>query len=361
MEAASKLQRLLEPVELCCNRLQMIINTQKTYLIANEIPSRGATVKFCGTCYYPSTRIRYLGMTLESFDDGGYLRANLTELKRDVRRRVSLLRRVSRFCTTNVMSTLTKAFILGKINYVLPVVGNEDPKVRRHIEVAINEAMRLDTGAFPSTPIPLLHIRSGFPDSEALFRYAAGSLWKKIQFGSSVLGKIYNNWDGRHDGLTPLGRVWAFEEAWNNYVTADLQLEEYKICPDVQATEDQLESLYNCKFSIAANKAEAMDLHLNRRLITEADDYQVWTDGGHIGHRGSCGAIIADGDGTVQEILGGSMFPILSSYQAEHRGIVIGLEGLKKCEQLKGAKATLFCDNREILQHLHTAKHARER
>ena len=186
MEAASKLQRLLKPVEIWCNRLQMIINTQKTYLIANEIPSRGATVKFCGTCYYPSTRIRYLGMTLESFDDGGYLRANLTELKRDVRRRVSLLRRVSRFCTTNVMSTLTKAFILGKINYVLPVVGNEDPEVRRQIEVAINEAMRLDTGAFPSTPIPLLHIRSGFPDSEALFRYAAGSLWKKIQFGSSL-------------------------------------------------------------------------------------------------------------------------------------------------------------------------------
>ena len=148
----------------------------------------------------------------------------------------------------------------------------------------------------------------------------------------------------------------GFEEAWNNYVTAGLQLEEYNICPDVPATRDQIESLYNCKFSIAANKAEVLGLHLNLRLVSEADDYQVWTDGGHIGHRGSCGAIIADGDGTVQEILGGSMFPILSSYQAEHRGIVIGLEGLKKCAQLKGAKATLFCDNKGILQHLYTVK-----
>ena len=50
------------------------------------------------------------------------------------------------------------------------------------------------------------------------------------------------------------------------------------------------------------------------------------------------------------------MYPVFSSYQAEHRGLLLGMELLLEYADLSDANVALCCDNRGVIQHLCNAR-----
>ena len=171
-----------------------------------------------------------------------------------------------------------KSLIMGKLNFYLPFLGAENKETLEPLTKGLNEALRLITGGFCSTPIPVLHAQSGIPPLSILIKEAAGNLWSALKFRPNCLTEEYDNWEAIGDnGYTPLAALWEFEYELLKYFqprAADgshLPLDEF-----CEVSKKESEALYRCQFhNIHMSKEQAKKLHDQNALPLPYSNHQL--------------------------------------------------------------------------------------
>ena len=191
-ELQMRLQQAADKLTKWCNHNGMKVNQDKTKFIMNKIPLYNTPViRIQGKPYTPTSRLKYLGVEFTSSEMTDVIELDLGRVKSDLIRRTSLVGRVKYLLTSADMMTVAKAIVMGKLNYFLPFLGAESPETLRPLEVGLNQCMRIITGAFPSTPIPLLHSWTGIPPIRTLIKKTAANMFYSMKQYPSILTREY--------------------------------------------------------------------------------------------------------------------------------------------------------------------------
>ena len=268
-KAHTKLKYHATNVERWLERRQMRLNSSKTKFLSNKEPPKIWPIIIQNCHYYPVRTLRYLGVQLYSHPDGPDIGIDLSEVRRDLKRRCSLISRASKWLPTKICKLFAKSIIIGKLNYYLPFLGAECDESLDPLVKGLNSAMRFITGAFITTPIPLLHSRSGIPPIRMLIDKAAGNMWTSLQFHPNGLTDDYEEWAAVGDnGRTPLGSLWKFEYLLKQrYIPVDENDDYHALDGFCMLTRAQSEVLYKCKFhNVDMSRSEAITLFKEGRL-----------------------------------------------------------------------------------------------
>ena len=137
--------------------------------LANEFKLNNTEIE-CKTQY------KYLGLVI---DNSLTWRNHIINLKGECVKRLNLLKHLSHTAWGADSASLTrlyKALILTKIDYGCEAYGSACKSLLKTLEPVQNQAMRIATGAFRSTPIQSLQILSG------LFPCAMHREYRKLQY-----------------------------------------------------------------------------------------------------------------------------------------------------------------------------------
>ena len=207
---------------------------------------------------------------------------DLTNVKPDLKRRCSMLTKASKWLPSKLCLLFGKSIVLGKLNFYLSFLGAESEETLKPLQIGLNEAMRFITGAFRTTPISLLHSKSGIPPLKVLINKAAGSMWTSLHFQPNCLSDDYDNWEAQEsNGITPLGALWKFEhELIHKFYPRREDGWMFDTDGYVKLTIDQSRSLFICKYTNAnLTRKKALELHSKGSLPIPEGDFTVWTDG----------------------------------------------------------------------------------
>ena len=73
---------------------------------------------------------------------------------------------------TSTLATFFRGLIIGKLNYYLPLILTAKEKNYRTLRTAYNCGLRALTGAWCSTPLPVLHAKAMMPHFDELLHNA---------------------------------------------------------------------------------------------------------------------------------------------------------------------------------------------
>ena len=340
-EARLKLQQWANDVEYWLNDHQMLLNSQKSKLLSNKDPIIRKPLVIQNCHYYPVQQLRYLGANLSTSPDGPDINIDLSNVKPDLKRRCAILSKVSKWLPSKMCLLFGKSIILGKLNFYLSFIGAESKETLQPLQIGLNEAMRFITGAFKTTPIPLLHSKSGIPPLQVLINKAAGSMWTSLHFQPNCLSDDYDNWEAQdNNGTTPLGALWKFEyELIHNFYPRRDNGSLFDTDGYTKVTIDQSRSLFSCKFTNTnLTRTKALELHSNGSLYIPQGDYTIWTDGSKKKHHGASGICCVSQLPGSNSTTGISYLPIFSSFEIEVCAIRDGLLHLKDNFDVKGKK-----------------------
>ena len=96
IEAMNALKEKANLVEAWLNENQMKLNERKSKLIVNKLSDEHQFLRLQGCCYFPKSKLRYLGVNIISHENGPDLALDLSEIEPDLKRRCSLLSKASK-------------------------------------------------------------------------------------------------------------------------------------------------------------------------------------------------------------------------------------------------------------------------
>jgi len=353
--AVASLKRKLHRVERWCIRNKVNLNHDKSGWLPNcTDPDLTLQIRLADGRVIPECKeLKYLGVTLTSNASSRVLLFNHQPLVGKLRRLNSLLKRYRGQLSEYQLLRFCNALIQSKLNYFLPLMGMESPQLLHPLEIAWRETLRVITGALRSTPIPLLHHRSGLPPLKELIEEQAGRTWLQAKSAlNNLLRDEYLTWNGVGDGWSPLGAHWRADE----FLTPLIRQTE----APRHLTIRQLDILYKCKFNMASSKTAAMKLYNNHQLIPRDCELQLWTDGSFIETEGGAGWVLSTRD--LIPLTKGSrgLRNVSSSYQCEQYASACGLHLLCKWirkhsnSQIRTSpvRVAVLTDCRSLLQKL---------
>ena len=353
-EARFKLQRLAQNVESWLTDNQMTLNIQKSRLLANKTPFIREPIVIHGCHYFPLKELKYLGINLLTCPDGPDFALELSEVKTDLKRRCAILSKVSRWIPSKLCSLFGKSLVLGKLNFYLAFLGAENKETLRPLEVGLNEALRFITGAFKSTPIPLLHSKSKIPPLGSLIRKAAGNLWISLQFHPTILTRDYEMWEATgNNGITPLGALWEFESHVIQYFQIDPNdNNSLEIDGGAVITKNQSEALHRCHYMHQdLTKEQALQLNRQSLFRIPKGDIAVWTDGSKSNNIGASGVYLVDEVTDENWTVSSPYKPIFSSFEIEVCAMIDGLREIMELG-LSNSRVVLCTDSQSAIKHL---------
>lgn len=368
-EVTAILQEQARQIEDWCQNNMVLINYTKTEFVLtwNDQLTELHKVHLNGKTITAKEEIKYLGVTLKSLNTSThYSRMLLIDLETpagDIIRKCNLLYRLRKLgLDHHGLKLITNSFILGKLRYYLPFLGaeihqnhleypngpNPTKDLLRPLRTALNHVMRTITGAYRSTPIPLLVAATNLLPLEEMIKEAALKMMTRAISTNNIIGLEYRDWthDGSGDGLSPYGIILQNLE---NIISTEI----YSTFP-----ENTRPTLYTriqfsqAKFIIMDTKAEAMVAYLNDTLIPKDTTLQVWTDASYKqNHDIAGGGILIERKGkhpTEHSVL---MKNIHNSYDAERTTI---LEALKRTASRtrRHDKVAILTDSQSNLKHL---------
>ena len=341
-------------VEKWLNENQMRLNEIKSKLLVNKMPAAVPFLKLQGCHYFPQNKLRYLGINLISHEDGPDFAIDLRDVKPDLKRRCSLLYKVSKWIPSHSCLMFAKSIVLGKLNFYLPFLGAENKQTLDPLIKGLNEAMRMITGGFCTTPIPLLHARSGIPPLDILIKHAAGNVWCSLKFQPNCLTKDYESWDASGDnGCSPLSALWEFEY---NYIHQFYPRKEDESLFEVEAsdkvTESQSEALMQCNFNYIDMSKERAECLYDNNQIDLPCNHALWTDGSKRDAYGSTGVVWVTDQHTPPVCISRKYFPIFSSFQVEINAIRDGLDYICSHVPDNYPEINVLTDSQSALKHL---------
>ena len=350
-----KLQDHAYKVEKWLEEHQMLLNSEKTKFLINKDPLLLRPIIVQNHAYFPEQNLRYLGINIRAYRDGPDFGLDLRDVKDDLRRRCSLISRASRWLPTKMCLLFAKSIVLGKLNYYLPFLGAECNQTLDPLVKGLNSAMRFITGAFKSTPIPLLHSRSGIPQLNILIMKAAGNMWNSLMFQPNCLTRDYNLWEANGDnGKSPLGALWHFQY-WLElrYIPRTDAGVLHALDGCCAVSREQSFTLFKCEYyNLDLTKNQAAKGYKEGDMIIPQGDFNLWTDGSKKGIYGASGVVIIDYGAKTAWEYGMKHFPIYSSFQIEARAMRDGLSTLRQYKRTKDCKINIFSDSQSLLKHL---------
>ena len=366
-ELQHKLQEQAVVVGNWIERNKLTLNFKKTRLMLSRGIVDNFRIKFCNETLNQFEKLRYLGVEIVSKQDDNYLRIDFSSVGRDLYRRCSLLSRASSVFGRDTLKMFAQSLIMGKLAYYLPFAGVEASDSLRHLVVGLNRCMRLITGAFPSTPIPLLHASSGIPSLGILIDKFAAGLFSKLYSQDSLLFREYFNWNLTGENLSPLSRVWKFHQYVNKWFAGmGLQFER-NIVESPQLLDKELkQTIWNCEFDVFDSIREFEERFRDPKTfhseICRKYDIIVCSDGSMRSNAspylGSGGFVVADRQGNLRMEFGETYFPVFSSYQTESLAM---RNAIMNCttypENVIGNRICIMTDNQGLLKHLTTLKY----
>ena len=147
--------------------------------------------------------MRYLGIDLVSTENTELIHFDLTELRQDMEKRAQILKYVRCRLDKESLKIFSKGLILGKLQYILPLLGTEHIQTIDPLIKGWNKALRVITGGLPSTPIPLLHAESGLPPLPVLIEQAVGRYFRRLLQNGTLLTDEYLEWIGHGHSEIP--------------------------------------------------------------------------------------------------------------------------------------------------------------
>ena len=358
----NKLQLQANRVEDWINQNDLVLNHKKTKLMLNKGFVQGFCLRLCGTTFYPCERLRYLGADILSKEDDEYLHIDFSKVGADLYRRCSLISRVSSIFSRENIRNFGQAIVMGKLSYYLPFAGSEASDSLRHLEVGLNHCMRLVTGAFISTPVPILHSSSGIPPLSLLIDRFASNMLLKLRTQNSLLSRDYYAWNLLGEGCSPLGRVWKCHQYIQAAVSdfgCSFDDDESVEFPQVPPL-NYWEALYACRFTIFESKKAFFEQHSDvgmfEKEVIQAHDLCLWTDGSLSGDSkclGSGGFVVTAANDEVIMELGETFYPIFSSFQAESLALRGALDNfVSNPENCRSQRICILSDSQGLLRHL---------
>ena len=174
----------------------------------------------------------------------------------------------------------TKGLILSKFQYFFPAIGVETSKELEPLEVAWRKALRVITGALPSTPKPLPHAESALLPLSLHIKYACARhlcrLLSKLNILDIQLSVM--EWNGLQRSWSPLA---AHEAALNSIPPGllDFNKDYYDIEQYSLPNDAGLDAFFNTKLVLHDTRKEALKLHKENKLLCDRI-ISLWTDGG---------------------------------------------------------------------------------
>ena len=204
---------------------------------------------------------------------------NVKALSQATRRCLSPLHYLRSSLCQPDLSMFAKGFIRGKLQYFLPLLGVEHKDILEPLEVMWRRALRVITGALPSTPKAILYAESGLPPLHILIEEYCGTMLARLLTNPNLLTYEYLQWNGEGDGWSPLGALWKVQRVLEDKMLLWEKLPFYGVEQLRKPTFDQLDSLHRLKAISYDSRQEALEAHAQGNLLDKSD-HAVWTDGG---------------------------------------------------------------------------------
>ena len=214
-EVNKKLKQLSNIVVDWCEENKVLINYDKTHLIYNELVPHQRIILKSGVRLQPSEEMTYLGVKFAAnpYNTRNSLQVDLSDAAANINKRNYILRALRKYnVNQKLLERFGAGFVEGKLRYYTSFLGAEihSPlsKSFKPIRTAYNNYLRVLSGAFRSTPIPLLHAATRKPTLVQLIEADQTKLVLSSIAHGNLLANEYETWDGMYDGWSPLGTAW---------------------------------------------------------------------------------------------------------------------------------------------------------
>ena len=243
------------------------------------------------------------------------------------------------------MRSFITGFCHGKLRYFTPLLGAEihhEPTLAP-LEIAIRSCLRTELDACVTTPIPLLYAGTQRPYLRNLIaRDSSKAILSAIASGSPV-GHEYLNWNGLHDGWSPMGlAMHTFQQ---------LHIHPERTALVVPLNTRVRNGMGNCSFHYEYTKEEAA-ARLTAGTLLPAADYQLWTDGSFIrrSRLGGTAAILYHRDREISASM--TRFTTAgSSFETEFEALMAGLHLLRDVGPI-GTTIRIYTDSKSLVTYL---------
>ena len=354
-----QLQQLANKVVDWCQDNKVLINYDKTHLIYNEWRPYQRIILKSGVSLVPEQDITYLGVKFATNSSmvRNSLQVDLTEAAVNIKKRCYVLRSLRKYnVDQKLLERLGAGFVEGKLRYYTSFLGAEmhTPLIPffRPLKIAYNEYLRVLSGAFRSTPIPILHAATRKPTLTQLIEADQTKLVLSSVAHDNLLGREYFEWDGSYDGWSPLGTAWKVQR----HISENPMVDTTNICSRVLPTRDHLEKLSNCMFPITLTRDKAFQKHNENKLIPTDSDIELWTDGSYRPslYAGGAGIVTKHYRDNRQYETFHHTFRLInvsSSYETERQAIKYALQETANAKPL-GKTINIFTDSASVLAQM---------
>ena len=354
-DVLNTLQQTANDVAHWCTQNSVLLNLQKTTLLWNN-HKKTSKIHINGVIVRASRHARYLGASLfhpHSNTHQSRLALDLTEVARDIHVRCRYIAQLRKYkLPTRLFQAVCSAFIGGKLNYYTTWLSAEPLETIRPLELAYRHYMRVYSGAFTSTPIPLLHATTGFPLLADKIKIDTTMNILSGIAADNITGNDYLDWDRA-------GQCWSpYRTAWNLLRTTAPDLDNLHQST-VRLRHRDLEALHRAKFRLAT-RTRALSRHARCKLL-KAPPHAIssWSDGSYSpGAPGGAACIISSPHTStpppstpLQQTL---QLPLCASpYEAELHALALALHNVAELTP-KHRKIHHHTDSYSCLAQLHS-------
>ena len=192
-----------------CKKNRVKINHDKVKLIFNQQTGR-EHITIDGVHHEATPTLKYLGMIFKAntMASASTIMLDLSKAAQEIRQRCQYMKGVRAYnLNETTYRALCQGFIGGKLNYYTPFLSAEihSKEILRPLQKAYNEYMR--TGAFPTTPIPLLHAMSRFPTLSDKIKTDSSIAMINAIANGNLMAQDLITWDRTGEGWTPYGPI----------------------------------------------------------------------------------------------------------------------------------------------------------
>ena len=276
-----KLQRSARKMYKWCRKNRIQINYDKVKLIFNEQSNTESITIEGHKIEATKETLKYLGAEFKAntVENHSAITIDLTKTSQDIIKRCQYMKSLRKYKIPQRWFTkLCIAFIGGKLNYYTPWLAAEvhpgNQIILHKLEKAYNEYMRTISGAFKSTPIPVLHAITRLPRLRDKIKADASIAMVNAVANNALMGEEYTKWENEGAGWTPYGTI---RETLRRVTPR--QYDE-AVHPLIELPPETLEGLSRCHFHLS-NKQEAIKRHEEGKLLPKLQpgDIEMYTDG----------------------------------------------------------------------------------
>ena len=344
------LQAQLDRISHWCALNHVVINPLKTQFIMNSMDPT-VQLQLVGSTITAASSAKYLGVDLKSYEFGDLIQFDLKRVTASMRRRNALLKCLRWKLPTKQLHIFTTGLVVSQLSHLLPLLAMEHADTVRCLQVALNESLRVISGALKSTPIPLLYSETNMPTLKMMISEATNRLAIRLHGSPGILTSELARWNGTGAGFTPFSALKDAEDYLVQKGFRSIEMLSYFPAAGLDLIYDRVR--LNC----LETRTDAIR-SLQQGTLLKSADISLWTDGAWNQTRGGAGAVLLDNTTlTPIRIYRQTIHNCHSSYQAEAHAFAGGLQMLHRFLQAHPAtnSVSIYTDSRSLVTAIQAA------